>query len=190
MCKRFFLAALVAVLLTGSVTPSYTYAAENKKEQEVTVSEDDEADEKDEEELNLKEETLIVKKSEFVADSFKGVDAIYRPGKNDGSSATYSCAAYIKKFYSSVYDVSVYNLFAGNTPKTYEGNTFSKVSNPKVGDIAFSKSHWAIVKSVDKENKKVVLIEQNWKWSQGRQTVCKINRTVSTSSLTYYRLDK
>lgn len=184
MRKKLLLVALAATLFVGNVTPAYVYAAEDTKTQETTESEEEE------EEENLDEATLTIKKDSYVADTFKGVDAIYRPGKNDGSNATYSCAAFIKKFYKEVYDVSIYNLYGGSTPLTYEGTTFSSVKSPKVGDIAATSSHWAIVKSVDKENKKVVLIEQNWKWQQAGQTVCKINRTVSFSNLNFYRLSK
>lgn len=139
---------------------------------------------------NYKEELITIKKDSFVADSYKGVKALYRPGKNDGSNATYSCAAYIKKFYKEVYKVSLYNLYAGRDPLTYEGNKIAAVKTPKTGDIAYANSHWAIVKSVDKDNKKVVLIEQNWKWQQDGQTVSKINRTLSWDSLTFYRLSE
>ena len=187
MRKNILLVALITTLFLGNVTPTYiTYAAENNNTQD--TNKETIIDETENEEDCYEEETLVVKKESFVADTFKGVDAIYRPGKNDGTSQTYSCAAFIKKFYKEVYDVSVYNLYGGSKPLTYEGDTFKSVKSPAVGDIAATKSHWAIVKSVDKENKEVVLIEQNWKWQQNGQTVCKVNRTVSFSSLDFYRL--
>jgi len=179
MRRKLLMVALAATLFLGNVTPAYvTYAAETTKASQDTT----------EKEVSYKEDTLVVKNDSYVSDTFKGVDAIYRPGKSDGTNATYSCAAFIKKFYKEVYDVSVYNLYGGSTPLTYEGDDFESVDTPHVGDIAATSSHWAIVKSVDKENEEVVLIEQNWKWQQGGQTVCKINRTLSISSLNFYRL--
>lgn len=182
---------------TASVS---AFAAEVQEETTDTAEEAEEAeeekkDEKDEKDnkdnkkpekkkVTYKEKTLTITKTGFVADSFNGVDAIYRKGGNDGSSATYSCAAFIKKYYKKVYDVSVYNLFGGSTPKTYEGKAIASVSSPKTGDIAYKNGHWSIVKKVN-DNDTVTLIEQNWKWS-GNQ--CKVNRTVDTSSLKYFRL--
>lgn len=139
-----------------------------------------------EEEINYAEKTLTITKAGFIADTFNGVDAVYRKGSGDGSNATYSCAAFIKKYYKKVYNVSVYNLFGGSTPKTYEGKKISSVKSPKEGDITYKNGHWSIVKKVNSNNT-VTLIEQNWKWN-GNQ--CKINRTVSTSSLKYFRLAK
>lgn len=181
MRKKLLMIALAAIMLGGSVAPIYTACAADaqKTSEESTESED-----------SYKESTLTITENSYVVDTFKGVDAVYRPGKNDGSNATYSCAAYIKKFYKEVYDVSVYNLFGGSTPLTYEGNKFKSISTPKVGDIAATSSHWAIVKSVDKENNKVILIEQNYKWQQGGQTVCRVNRSVSSNDLSFYRLSK
>lgn len=176
--------------------PSEEAPADEDEEQDLDgiahEEEDDDsltADEKASEMSSYKEKTLTITNSKFVADTYKGVQALYRPGKNDGTDATYSCAAYIKRFYKKVYGVSVHNLFGGSTPRTYEGTTFKKVTAPKTGDIVSNGSHWSIVKKVDKTSKKVVLIEQNWKWSQGGQTVCKVNRTVSYSGLSIYRLN-
>lgn len=135
-------------------------------------------------------ELVTIKGSEFVADTFNGVDALYRVGGNDGSSSTYSCAAFVKKYYKEVYGVTPNNMFYNRTPKV-SGDSFVTVTDPQVGDIAAmntgrSSTHWAIVKSVG--DKEVTLIEQNWKWSQGGKYVTKINRTVSISSTKFYRL--
>lgn len=132
--------------------------------------------------------TLTVTKSNFTADTFQGVKALYRPGGNDGASSTYSCAAYVKRFYSQVHKVSVYNLNRGCTPLTTSGQKFQKVSTPMEGDIVRFPGHWAIVKKVNPSSKTVVLIEQNWKWSQGGSTLCKINRSVKWSSAAFFRL--
>ncbi len=156
-------------------------------EEEDTDIEDTKPDKENKNEtITYKEKTLTITKTGFVADTFNGVDAIYRKGGNDGSSATYSCAAFIKKYYKKVYNVSVYNLFGGSTPKTYEGKKFSSVKSPREGDVAYKSGHWSIVKKVN-SNGTVTLIEQNWKWG-GNQ--CKANRTVKTSSLKYFRLVK
>lgn len=169
--------------------PSEDTSLEEGDSSKNTIVADDSSDgaaASDKKKVSYAEKTLTVTKAKFVADTFNGVEAIYRPGSNDGSNATYSCAAFIKKYYKEIYDVSVYNLFGGSTPRTYDGRKFSSVSTPKVGDIAYRNGHWSIVKKVAGKN--VVLIEQNWKWQQNGKTVCKTNRTVSTDSLTYYRL--
>lgn len=131
-----------------------------------------------------------IKGTGYVVDSFNGVDALYRPGGSDGSNSTYSCAAYVKKYYKAIYGVTPNNLFHNRTPGV-TNDSFIIVSSPQPGDIAAMNTsgystHWAIVKEVGKSN--VTLIEQNWKWSQGGQYVTKINRTVSNNTLRFYRL--
>lgn len=177
---KYFILLLIttAVSCTVPTAAAVAYAAEQTDE----VSEEKE----EKEEIDYKEKTLTITKSGFVADTFHGVEAVYRKGSNDGSSATYSCAAFIKKYYKEVYEVSVYNLFGGSAPKTYEGDKIVSVASPKEGDIAYKNNHWSIVKKVN-DNDTVTLIEQNWKWN-GNQ--CKINRTVDTSTLKYFRLTK
>lgn len=160
--------------------------AEGTEAEDETEQDEQEEDSEAQEAENYTEKTLTITKAGFVADTFNGVSAIYRKGSNDGSNATYSCAAFIKKYYKQIYKVSVHNLFAGSTPKTYEGKKIASAKSPQVGDIAYKSGHWAIVKKVN-DNQTVTLIEQNWKWG-GNQ--CKINRTVSTSSLKYFRLAK
>ena len=100
-----------------------TEAAALENEEEATASK-----------IDYKEQLLTITKEGFVADSFQGVDALYRKGRSDGSSTTYSCAAYIKKFYKEIYGVSVNNLFAGATPRSSKG-TFKLVKTPEAGDI-------------------------------------------------------
>ncbi len=136
-------------------------------------------------------QVMITKASNFTADSFNGVKAIYRKGRNDGSSKTYSCAAFVKKYYKKVYNKNVYNLLYNRTPLVTNG-TFKKVSKPKIGDIAASNTnhsttHWAIVKAVNTDNT-VTLIEQNWKWTIGSRTYTIINRKIKNSSARFYRL--
>ena len=186
--KRFACLALAGLLLinTASVTASATEVSLSETtESEVTLPE---AECK---KCVYKSQTLTITKEGFVADSFNGVDALYRKGRNDGSSSTYSCAAYIKRYYKEVHNVTVSNLLSGRTPVSSKG-TFKLVKTPEAGDIVACSStggsnHWAIVKQVNDDNT-VTLIEQNWKWSQGGQTVCKINRSISVSSGKFYRL--
>lgn len=138
------------------------------------------------------QETITITGDNFLVDTLNGVDAIYRQGSSDGSSQIYSCAAYVKKYYKDVYDVSIYNLFYNKTPKCYGGEKITIVTEPMIGDIAAcntnrSTTHWAIVKEVNKDNT-VTLIEQNWKWRQGGKTVTVKNRTVEVKSIRFYRL--
>lgn len=142
---------------------------------------------------SLKQKQIVVKKStNFTADSFNGVKAIYRKGSSDGSSQTYSCAAFVKKYYKKVYKKTVYNLLYNRTPLV-TGGSVKKVSTPQVGDIAamntsHSTTHWAIVKAVNSDNT-VTLIEQNWKWTIGSRTYTVINRKIKVSSARFYRLN-
>lgn len=89
------------------------------------------------------------------------VDAVYAPRNqvaNYDSNETFCCAAFVKRFYSSVYGVNVYNLYPGNTPSASNGY-FYNVTTPQVGDIAANSGHWAIVKAVSGNT--VTLVEQN-----------------------------
>lgn len=141
---------------------------------------------------NLKEKIVTIKGTKFVTDTFRGVKALYRAGGNDGSNTTYSCAAFVKRYYSQVYNVSVSNLLAGCTPISSKG-TIRRVSSPKEGDIVATSSgsgnHWAIVKNVN-NNGTITLIEQNWKWQQGGKTFARVNRKVKASACKIYRLKK
>ena len=139
-------------------------------------------------------EIVKITKTGFVADSYNGVDAVYRKGGSDGCNMTYSCAAYVKKYYSAVHKVTVNNLNRGCTPKSSTGK-FKVVKTPKEGDVVYcptssGSTHWAIVKHVDTEEKEVVLIEQNYKWQQGGQTVCAVNRSISWSDGKFFRLSR
>jgi hypothetical protein len=152
---------------------------------ELEIDDSEEAD-------DLEEKIVTIKGSKFVTDTFHGVKALYRTGGNDGTNATYSCAAFVKRYYSQVYGVSVCNLLAGCTPISSKG-TIRKVSSPKEGDIVATASgsgnHWAIVKRVNDDGT-ITLIEQNWKWQQNGKTVARVNRHVKASACKIYRLKK
>ena len=182
-----------AVINKETVVTEDTVAAEDADTKNTKSVAPENEEEATASKIDYKEQLLTITKEGFVADSFQGVDALYRKGRSDGSSTTYSCAAYIKKFYKEIYGVSVNNLFAGATPRSSKG-TFKLVKTPEAGDIVACPStsgsnHWAIVKQVNDDNT-VTLIEQNWKWSQGGQTVCKINRKISISGAKFYHLYK
>ena len=119
-----------------------------------------------------------------VIDTFNGVSAIYRTGLSDGSDTTYSCAAFVKKYYNSVYGVDVWNLLTGKTPTAGSGS-FSQTSSPESGDIGYQTNskgsgHWFIIKSVSGST--YTIIEQNWKWQSGSAYYCTKERQVSTST--------
>lgn len=180
-------------VVTETVSDNTTTEDITETVSEGTAKEESPKNKKESEKVNYKEEILTITKEKFVADSLNGVSALYRKGGNDGSNSTYSCAAFIKRYYKEVHGVTVMNLFGGRTPSSSEGK-FKSVKKPQVGDIVAcsstsGSSHWALVKKVN-DNNTVTLIEQNWKWSQGGQTVCKINRTISISSARFYRLYK
>lgn len=151
----------------------------------------DELTDEDSNNSNYQEKVLTVSKTSFVSDTLNGVSALYRPGRSDGTNATYSCAAFIKRYYKEVYGIGVNNLLYKRTPNAIGSDTFIKVTKPQIGDIvsettSHSTTHWSIVKSVD-ENR-VTVIEQNWKWQQGGKTYTRVNRSVKNSSVTFYRL--
>ncbi len=159
---------------------------------EVVDAVDAELEDVEEETDGLEEQIITIKGSKYVADKFHGVKAYYRTGGNDGTNATYSCAAFVKRYYSEVYGVSVNNLLAGCTPVSSKG-TIRKVASPKEGDIVATASgsgnHWAIVKNVN-DNGTITLIEQNWKWQQDGKTLARVNRRVKASECKLYRLKK
>lgn len=184
MKKRAFCIILAFMLALQLPTP--VSAAKADKNQEQAVS--------GEKEASYEKAIVKITKKGFVADSYNGVDAIYRKGGSDGSSSTYSCAAYVKKYYSSVYNVAVNNLYGGCTPRSSSG-MFNAVKTPKEGDVVYCPTssggtHWAVVKHVDKEKREVILIEQNYKWQQDGDTVCMVNRNLSWSGCKFFRLKK
>jgi len=121
---------------------------------------------------------VVISQSNTVVDSitYNGVtvEAIYRPydGTN-GTDSTYSCAAFVKKFYAQTQGVSVYNLLStSSVPKVSSGGGgFVLTSTPKVGDIVRDNEsvHWAIVKAVESDGR-IVVIQQN-AWYDGKAWV-------------------
>ncbi len=99
----------------------------------------------------------------------KTVSNIYNAAKKKANptgynSSSYSCAAYVHKFYSQVYGVEIYNLLGPSCiPQISSGGGyFTKVPSPQIGDIirVDTSTHWAVVKSVDK-NGTVTVMQQN-----------------------------
>ena len=114
----------------------------------------------------------------------KTVKALYAPRANISdydSDATYCCAAFVKRFYSTVYGIDVWNLYPGNTPSASSGY-FYKTDSPKAGDIAANSEHWAIVRSTG--NGGVKLIEQN-AWNT-KYTSAMVGRTLYSGSGYWY----
>ena len=167
----------------------------SKKDSEQTANEKNSDKKKSDssdkvETLDLTEAIVPLSGSRIKADSLNGVSAIYRSGvssSTDGTNATYSCAAFIKKYYSKIYGLELNNMYPGAVPNVVNSDDyFVSVKKPKVGDIVSLPGHWALVKAV--EGNQVILIEQNYKWSQGGSYFCRINRRIAKSSATYYRL--
>lgn len=106
------------------------------------------------------------------------IGAKYSLGGGYGSS-DYSCAAFVMRFYKTVYGFDVWNLSSSySTPVCSNGESFVKTNTPRVGDIVRfqDRTHWALVKSV--EGDKVTLIEQNWGMYTSGGYCAPINRTV------------
>ena len=103
--------------------------------------------------------------------SGKTINAVYSATTNYGTSGDgYQCADLVKKYYSTVYGITVSNLTASLVPpaSSDKKKVFKVVTTPAQGDIAFWKSgpigvaHFAIVKSTS--SSQVVFFEQNNKW--------------------------
>jgi hypothetical protein len=107
------------------------------------------------------------------------VDAIYTNEAHSGADPTYSCAAFVKKFYRQIYGIGVYNLLSTNsTPLIYENKgSFLVTDQPRVGDIVRdnNRTHWAIVKSVSEDT--ITLIQQNYRTGTMAWSGCTIERT-------------
>lgn len=89
-------------------------------------------------------------------DSLNNVEAIY---DTDSKTETdYTCDEFVKRYYKNTLKIDV-ALDSKGVPST----GFSLTLSPKIGDLAVSAHHRAIVKQVVGEV--VVLIEQNHKWS-------------------------
>ncbi|MGN1143064.1 MAG: RICIN domain-containing protein [Anaerovoracaceae bacterium] len=135
--------------------------------------------------------------SQVTVDTFNGVPAFYKTGAHN-SDTTYSCAAYVKRYYSWIYGVNVANLLTGRTPSASPSQySFKSVSPDQAlpGDIGYQlnssgSGHWFIIKEVNGNN--LTVIEQNWK-SGSKATSTVINRVVtngSTSGLKVFTLYK
>lgn len=114
----------------------------------------------------------------------KTVQSLYAPRgniSNYDSDTTYCCAAFVKRFYSTVYGVDVWNLYPGNQPSAGSGY-FYKVDTPQTGDIAANSEHWAIVRSASGGAVKV--IEQN-AWNT-KYTSAMVGRTLYSDSGYWY----
>lgn len=180
LIRRISIALLAASLFTG-ISGTQAACAKERTKKSVTA--------KLEQETDLVQKDVVINGTHFVSDSLNGVDTIYRTGTSsttDGTDPVYSCAAYIKKYYKTIYGLDVYNLNNGCVPQTY-GDSFLRVSDPAVGDIVALTNHWAIVKDVASDGT-ITLIEQNYKWSQGGSYACRVNRKISSSSASYFRL--
>ena len=115
------------------------------------------------------------------------VNAIYKAGtkyEDLAEDPTYSCAAFVKRFYSKVYGMQVYNFYENSTPRA-SGVTFVPTRSPKVGDIVRDnqKIHWAVVKAVNGNT--VTIAHQNYSYTSGGVTYGKIGCTLNKNDSRY-----
>ena len=105
----------------------------------------------------------------YVVDKLFGVPAIY----NKTGPILY-CSEYVERLYREAYGIPVY---VSDGPHV-SGNSsywFEVTHEPQTGDVLYASaearqvgcSHYAVVKSVDKTNGTMTLIEQNWGWNEG-----------------------
>ena len=127
-----------------------------------------------------------------VVDTFNSVPSKYTTADSD--TGDFSCAGYVKDYYSHMYGITVSNMYTGATPVVSSG-TIKTTTSPKAGDIGYQTNssgsgHWFIIKSVSGST--CTVIEQNWKWTSGGKTYCYNGRTVnsSTSGIKYFHWTK
>jgi hypothetical protein len=111
------------------------------------------------------------------------VDAVYTYASYANNDTVYCCAAFIKKFYSMIYGISVYNLNStSSTPFVYNSKgSFAITASPQVGDIIRdnNRTHWAIVKEISGST--ISVIQQSYK--TGNQAF--VNCTIDMNDLGY-----
>lgn len=130
------------------------------------------------------QQKIKITKNDQVVDTFNGVSAKYKKGLGNTNTGDYSCAGYVKKYYSTIYKTTVTNLLTGKTPSASKGS-FSKTSSPQPGDIGYqlnsgNAGHWFIIKSVSGGT--FTIIEQNWKWGSNGATYCYKDRQVTKNT--------
>ncbi len=185
----------------------YVSAEEDENENEEVLDSVSQSSIEDENEYQMTEDAALgsYQYGEWVAVTYDGqvvdsitvnnvtVNAVYvtystRQSMDVGTNVTYSCAAFVKRFYQNVYGVDVYNLSGTNyTPLSSSGGSFTAVSSPQVGDIMRDNenTHWAIVKSVQSDG--VVIIQQNCHWEKDGVSHGNKNGKVGTRNVTYFR---
>ena len=118
--------------------------------------------------------------------------AIYTPKENVtnyNTDTTYCCAALVKRFYSNVFNVTVYGLLSTSSTPIVTKGSFYEVQSPKAGDIVrFNNyTHWAIIKKIDSSGN-ITLLEQNV-WSGTQALVGRVIGAdeVHNGAYTYFR---
>lgn len=112
------------------------------------------------------------------------VEAKYRPYDNSvNTDTTYSCAAFVKRFYSQVYGRNVSGLLSTTSVPAIDSGSFKETTSPKVGDIIRDNQsvHWAIVKAVSGNT--ITVIQQN-AWD-GSYTKAWVGATIENGDSRY-----
>ncbi len=180
MKKRIF-SLLLAVLMLVQIVPMTASAADKDQGSCATVG----------------GKVRITEKGQTVETiTFKGekVEAKYRPHTgNNGTDTTYSCAAFVSKFYKQVYGITISGLSRKRFgPRVIAGKGGFKVTEkPKVGDVLHevhnSVTHWAIIKKVS--GNKVTVIEQNAWYSKPYMARTNAVYDITNSAVTCYHYD-
>lgn len=138
------------------------------------------------------QENIPVTSDGMAVDSFQGIDANYITGTGNSNTGDYCCAGYVIKFYKELYGVDTYYINMNGTKpvvvKPGHEVSLETVDTPKPGDLMqnLTYSHVGIVKRI--ENDKVILIEQNYKYSENGQTVAVVEREIGLDEAYFYRL--
>lgn len=93
------------------------------------------------------------------------VDALYQPyGSWINTDTTYSCAAFVKRFYHQVFGRNVYGLENIYSIPAVDQGEFYATSSPKTGDIVRDNVsvHWAIVKEINSDGRATVIQQNAW----------------------------
>ena len=123
-----------------------------------------------------------------IAFSGKTINAIYRSytGTN-GSDSTYSCAAFVSKFYSEAFGVTVTNMWKNTSTPNVSSGSFSQTRSPMVGDIVRYNSgvHWAVVKEVN-GNVCTIIHQNGWYDTARTQASVGVQWLSSDAGVSYF----
>ena len=128
--------------------------------------------------------TIRISGNDFAADTLNGVDALYNL-----TGPVYDCTELVRRYYRTLYGVDVVFSDAGPRVKDNPDFWFEQTDAPSTGDVLYAtpaargknSAHAALVKYLNADGTRAVLIEQNWRWGD----TAGVNRVIPWPSATY-----